>query len=132
MSHEATNWAAIQALGKKRGKWLWEKTGGHCAYCGRLFASPLEMTVDHVIPKSRGGSNDKSNRLPACQRCNIAKGARPLSALRSLLARQRDGQPHFTVEQMAYLDRCGIVLPEGPRYEFYWERLGNEFGPDHG
>lgn len=131
MSHEATDWA-VTAAGKKRAKWLWDKTGGHCAYCGVQFATPVEMTTDHIVPRALGGSNDKANRLPACQRCNIAKGARPVASLRALLARQRDGQPYFTAEQLAYLSRVGITLPEGHRYEFYWERLGNEFGPVHG
>lgn len=35
--------------------------------------SGLMMTSDHVIPKSKGGSNSVMNRLPMCERCNGAK-----------------------------------------------------------
>jgi hypothetical protein len=43
-----------------------------CAYCG--IEDP--RTKDHVIPKSRGGSDDPSNLVWACNRCNSKKGAR--------------------------------------------------------
>jgi len=40
------------------------------------------FTIDHVIPSSRGGSDDLDNLVGCCRRCNASKGARPLSALR--------------------------------------------------
>lgn len=50
-------------------------TNNHCcAYCGT--AGP--MTKDHVIPLSRGGTDNKDNILPACNFCNCSKGAKPL------------------------------------------------------
>ncbi len=42
-----------------------------CAYCG-MSGVPLEL--DHVVPRSRGGSDRESNRVPACHRCNQQKG----------------------------------------------------------
>lgn len=41
----------------------------NCAYCGGLW--PTE--VDHVIPHSRGGSDDITNLAPACGPCNASK-----------------------------------------------------------
>jgi 5-methylcytosine-specific restriction endonuclease McrA len=46
----------------------WKHT---CAYCG-MGGVPLEL--DHVVPRSRGGSDRESNRVPACHRCNQQKG----------------------------------------------------------
>src|SRR5260221_3239951 len=46
-----------------------------CAYCGAMNV-PLEL--DHVIPRSCGGSDRESNRVPACHRCNQRKGNRSL------------------------------------------------------
>jgi len=49
--------------------------GSRCAYCGQeLPVSALE--ADHVISKSRGGSDAWENRLLACKPCNDAKGGR--------------------------------------------------------
>lgn len=33
------------------------------------------FTIDHVVPLSRGGSNDIANLVPACEGCNRKKGA---------------------------------------------------------
>ncbi|RDV84200.1 RNA-guided endonuclease IscB [Ammonifex thiophilus] len=52
-------------------KYLLEKFGRRCAYCGKEGV-PLE--VDHVVPKSRGGTDRVSNLALACRECNQAKG----------------------------------------------------------
>ena len=47
-----------------------------CQYCGRLQAElkPREaLTRDHLIPMSRGGTNDWTNVLTACSTCNTRK-----------------------------------------------------------
>jgi 5-methylcytosine-specific restriction endonuclease McrA len=41
-----------------------------CAYCGTNAA---HLTIDHVVPVSRGGQHTKENIVPACQSCNSAK-----------------------------------------------------------
>lgn len=46
--------------------------GGLCAYCRCNRAT----TLDHLKPKSRGGSSLRSNLVPACQSCNHSKGSR--------------------------------------------------------
>ncbi len=47
----------------------------HCQYCcGRFPASKL--SIDHVIPKSRGGKSSWTNVVAACTRCNTHKGGR--------------------------------------------------------
>ena len=46
-----------------------------CAYCG-LNLKPERQTIDHVIPRCRGGKDIPENRVVACHECNQAKGAR--------------------------------------------------------
>lgn len=41
-----------------------------CAYCG----STDNLTLDHIIPKSRGGSDKITNIICACEDCNHSKG----------------------------------------------------------
>ncbi|HEV2176905.1 MAG TPA: HNH endonuclease [Terriglobia bacterium] len=46
-----------------------------CQFCGRV--SPAgELTLDHVIPRSRGGHTDWDNLVACCHRCNNLKGDR--------------------------------------------------------
>ncbi|MGC5660038.1 HNH endonuclease [Micromonospora sp. WMMD723] len=47
------------------------RDGGRCAYCG----GPAS-TVDHVLPRSRGGGNTWRNTTAACYPCNQHKGDR--------------------------------------------------------
>jgi 5-methylcytosine-specific restriction endonuclease McrA len=53
--------------------------GGRCCYCNRMtFENPpepgLKRTIEHVTPRSKGGSNAISNLRIACYRCNNARG----------------------------------------------------------
>jgi len=54
---------------------IYERDNFTCQYCGERF-SAKELTLDHVDPKSKGGSNDPRNLVTACKRCNNRKGAR--------------------------------------------------------
>ena len=45
----------------------------HCQYCQRHFSAD-HLTVDHVIPKSRGGAMRWKNGVAACHKCNLSKG----------------------------------------------------------
>jgi len=52
-------------------EYLLEKWGRKCVYCG-CIDKPLQ--IEHIIPKSRGGSNRISNLTLACEKCNQKKG----------------------------------------------------------
>lgn len=44
-----------------------------CQYCGR---TDLPLTIDHILPRSRGGEDSWENLITACRRCNTKKGNR--------------------------------------------------------
>tara|TARA_B100000214_G_scaffold317805_1_gene251845 strand:+ start:291 stop:794 length:504 start_codon:yes stop_codon:yes gene_type:complete len=46
-----------------------------CQYCSKTFPTE-KLTVDHVIPKSRGGEKSWTNLVTACKKCNQKKGCR--------------------------------------------------------
>lgn len=46
-----------------------------CQYCGKRF-STMDLSLDHVIPRSMGGQNSWSNIVCACTKCNVKKGGR--------------------------------------------------------
>lgn len=66
---------------KERGKarelrksqwWKRRCAKGVCYYCERPV-SPKKLTMDHIVPMSRGGRSTKGNVVPACKECNTNK-----------------------------------------------------------
>ncbi len=63
---------------------VWEMTNGRCFYCGR-WTNPFEtFEIDHIRPWSQHGSDDISNLVPCCTRCNRSKSDQSLSIWRHL------------------------------------------------
>lgn len=52
-----------------------ELQGYRCAYCWCPL-TPKRATLDHIIPKAKGGADDYENTVAACIQCNKLKGAR--------------------------------------------------------
>lgn len=51
---------------------IYKRDGYECVYCG----SRMQLTIDHVVPKSRGGKNEWTNLVTSCFKCNIRKSNR--------------------------------------------------------
>lgn len=49
------------------------RDGQQCQYCG---TKKLQLTIDHIMPRSRGGGSTWENLITACVKCNIRKGNR--------------------------------------------------------
>jgi hypothetical protein len=76
-------------MNKERRKYLkqmrravWEKSNGKCWYCGVKFHWDEPLTVDHLIPTTRGGIDHLDNLVPCCSLCNSQKGTRTLEEFR--------------------------------------------------
>jgi 5-methylcytosine-specific restriction endonuclease McrA len=63
-----TSWLQLRAQ-------IFERDGNRCAYCG-IAVTAVSGHVDHVMPRSRGGSDEPSNLVASCKPCNLSKGAR--------------------------------------------------------
>jgi len=86
---------------------LW-RDKNQCQYCG-IIESPRDMTIDHVIPRSRGGENTWTNLVTCCKRCNQKKGNRtpeeadmsllnkPIKPKNSVLRQISDVQPIWNI-----------------------------------
>ena len=59
------------SYGKHRNA-VYKRDGGQCVYCG----STENLSLDHVIPFSRGGSDNPENLVTCCKSCNSSKGAK--------------------------------------------------------
>lgn len=51
------------------------RDGHRCQYCGRRLPTN-KLSLDHVIPRSRGGMDTWENIVCACLKCNVRKGGR--------------------------------------------------------
>jgi 5-methylcytosine-specific restriction endonuclease McrA len=68
---------------------LFARDQNRCQYCGRRYPTS-ELSLDHVIPRSQGGSNAWDNIVCACVHCNVRKGGRtPTQAGMHLISRPR-------------------------------------------
>jgi 5-methylcytosine-specific restriction endonuclease McrA len=54
---------------------VFARDGNQCQYCGRGFPTS-ELSLDHVVPRSRGGITSWENIVCACVACNVRKGGR--------------------------------------------------------
>jgi 5-methylcytosine-specific restriction endonuclease McrA len=54
---------------------LFARDGNRCQYCGKKFPN-TELSLDHLVPRSRGGRATWDNIVCACLRCNVRKGGR--------------------------------------------------------
>lgn len=57
----------------RKSRWWQQKTApGLCHYCGSKV-SYRELTMDHLVPLSRGGRSTRENLVPSCKNCNNLK-----------------------------------------------------------
>ncbi|MCE5300888.1 MAG: HNH endonuclease [Spirochaetia bacterium] len=79
-----------------------------CQYCGKHITKP---TIDHIIPKSKGGRTGWMNVVTACNLCNNKKGDRPLKEAGMRLIKE----PH----EPKYLVYSSVISPARMKR---WER----------
>lgn len=68
-------------IAKTKKQAIFARYGGLCAYCGKPMQRK-NMTVDHLVPQSRGGGNNIENLMPSCRSCNGLKAADSLEVFR--------------------------------------------------
>jgi 5-methylcytosine-specific restriction endonuclease McrA len=85
---------------------IFARDGNKCQYCGRRFPTS-ELSLDHVIPRSRGGQTTWENIVCSCVKCNVRKGGRtpheahmhliksPVKPKRSPLLSMKLGNPKY-------------------------------------
>lgn len=97
MHGEVAPWKRHSGVLKNRFKIL-ERDGFKCVYCGRSPSDGATLQIDHIHPKSRGGSDDHDNLVSACYECNIGKNDILLEKreeFKALLLKTRGNQCHL-------------------------------------
>ncbi|AKY02984.1 HNH endonuclease [Mycobacterium phage Dante] len=100
------------------------RDGHACHYCGAK-APNAELTVDHIVPSSLGGSDDPTNLVTACQPCNsgksssnpdsslvaeVSKDAERFAAAIKEVARQREAE---AAEVKKWFSRAWFLASDG-------------------
>lgn len=87
----------VDALGRKFRFEIFKRDKFTCQYCGRR-PPDVVLNVEHILPLSRGGTDDALNLTTACWECNIGKGSRvvPEEAMAPVLLRNAE---HAKVRQ---------------------------------
>ena len=67
---------------------IFDRDRAKCQYCSKLLIF-TQSTVDHIVPRSRGGRNTWSNLVLCCSPCNTRKGSKtPIEAGMTLLRKE--------------------------------------------
>lgn len=85
-----------------------ERQASVCLYCGTTIGL-LTCELDHIVPRSGGGSSRRDNLVAVCRSCNAAKGREPLAVFAA-----RAGNPQISVakaqERVRGWERSGLTL----------------------
>lgn len=109
-------------LTKQERRTVYDKMGGHCAYCGCKIRLNKDMQVDHVVPLRKGGMDELDNMLPACRSCNHYKGSMSLEGFRKMV----ENMPYaLDRDSVTYRNavRFGLVEPKPHHVIFYFELM---------
>ena len=71
---------------------VFARDGWECQYCGRRGS----LTMDHIVPRSKGGDTSWENVVACCAGCNRRKGDRSVSQA-GMRLRSRPRTPHPTI-----------------------------------
>lgn len=102
-------------------KAIYQKTNGHCAYCGSVLPYK-SMQADHIVPLRRGGEDTLDNMLPACRSCNHYKSSMDLEGFRKSLEAMPVKLARDSVTYKIAV-RFGLIVPAPHHIKFYFESL---------
>src|SRR5213593_1570675 len=65
---------------------IYLRDGLQCGYCQASLENGVELSLDHIIPKSKLGSDDVKNLVTACKNCNSSRGDMPVTRFAEKIA----------------------------------------------
>nr|DAM24749.1 MAG TPA: RECOMBINATION ENDONUCLEASE VII [Caudoviricetes sp.] len=98
---------------------VYQKYGGHCAYCGRPI-DYKDMQVDHIQAHYLGGADELTNYNPACRMCNFYKSTMSIDDFREQLKKLQARLKKVYIYRLAL--RYRLVEEKENDVMFYFER----------
>lgn len=117
-------------------EYLLEKWGRKCVYCG---AENVPLEIEHIVPKSRGGSNRVSNLTLSCHKCNQDKGNQTAAEYGFPTIQAKAKQPLKDAaavnavrwELWRALDSTGLPVEVGTGGRTKWNRARQGYPKEH-
>lgn len=110
----STEWSDSSLLGY--GAEIYKRDHFTCVYCGfdgRPFDAWMQLSIDHVIPRSMGGKDDLSNLVAACRACNSITSRMKFSPGLSVKEILEQKKKHVGDRRAKFYDQwLAIVAPE--------------------
>lgn len=118
-----------KVISKKTRLEVYNKYGGHCAYCGKMIEYK-DMQLDHFIPKQRERFKKYAeediecfeNYMPSCRRCNHYKRAHTIEYFRQMIEEIPKKLFRDSYIYKVGLD-YGLIEPRQHKIKFYYEQL---------
>ena len=108
---QGTEYQRGTLLGCEIREYLLEKWGRKCIYCN---AKNIPLQIDHIVPRSLGGSNRVDNLTLACKSCNQKKGNLPLEVF-------APKQAEYILKKPSLRDAAAVNITR----HVLWEKLTN-------
>jgi len=86
MSDRKDNWRGMNWVRQDKRLAIYLRDGLACAYCGSGIEEGIRLSLDHIVPDSRGGDNHELNLVTACDKCNSSRGNRSVIEFASAVA----------------------------------------------
>ena len=95
-----------------RERLLWE-SAGNCIYCGHPLTSET-MEIDHIVPRSKGGTSDYGNKVCSCPHCNARKADMDVAQFLETMSDKK---------RRAYENRLETLFEQGKLSSEKWDLL---------
>lgn len=93
---------------------IYIRDGLECAYCGSNIED-AKMTLDHLTPYSLGGSNDQTNLVTCCHRCNSSRGNRDWRLFAESVAQYQGTSSSAMIEHIITTIQKPIDVPQAKK-----------------
>lgn len=116
------------AVSKRTRFEIFKRDGFRCVYCGATPNTTV-LHVDHVEPKAKGGSDDPSNLVTACQSCNGGKSDVRLCDKRLAPRMDAENVREHAEQIMGYLEaQRALLAARDTMIDSLCERWGSAIG----
>lgn len=83
-------WQGMNWIRQSKRLAIYLRDGLSCMYCGESIEDGVKLTLDHVVPHSKGGSNHENNLITCCEKCNKSRQNRKVKTFAKAVAKYVD------------------------------------------